>query len=59
MPAFKTCLNRRLTPREAVWVVVGVAALAAVGFYGYKIVAAKVLESKVEAALPKVRAALP
>jgi hypothetical protein len=54
MSGLKKCLSRRLTAREAVGAVVLIAALSAAGYYGYRFVAARILEAKVEAALPEV-----
>jgi hypothetical protein len=54
MTGLNTYLNRRLSAREAVGIVVLLGALAAAGYYGYRFVAAKMLEAKVEAALPTV-----
>src|SRR5215471_8906583 len=50
----KAYLSRRLTAREAVGVIVLIAALAAAAYHSYKFVAARILEAKVEAALPTV-----
>jgi hypothetical protein len=54
MTVLKAYLNPRLTARGAIGVVVLMAALAALGYYGYKFVAAQFLQAKVEAALPSV-----
>jgi hypothetical protein len=54
MSGLKTLLNRRLTVRDAVGLFAVLAALAVTGYYGYQFVAAKMLEAKVEAALPVV-----
>ncbi len=47
-------LNRRLTWRESALVVVVLAALAALGYGGYKFTLARVLDARVNAAIPKV-----
>jgi len=54
MSGLKTSLNRRLTARDAVGFIALIAALAVAAYYGYQFVAAKMLESTVEAALPEV-----
>jgi hypothetical protein len=54
MSGLKTSLNRRLTIRDGVGVIALIAALAVTGYYGYQFVAAKLLEAKVESALPEV-----
>src|SRR5262245_42968695 len=54
MSGLKTSLNRRLTARDAVGFIALLAALTVAGYYGYQFVVAKMLEAKVEAALPIV-----
>jgi hypothetical protein len=54
MPDIKKYLNRPLKAREAAIVLLIAAALAGGGYASYKFAAAKVLESKVNAAMPGV-----
>jgi hypothetical protein len=52
MSEVKTILNRRLTGREAAAVIAIVAVLAAAGYLGWQTISARILEAKVNAALP-------
>lgn len=54
MPEMKALLKRRLTPREAVVIVLALAALGGAVYWAYEFTAAKILEGKVNAAWPKV-----
>ncbi len=56
MPALKSCLSRRLTARETVTVVLAVVVLGAIGYAGYRWIAARRLEEQVTAAFPAFRA---
>ena len=51
-------LNRRLTLRQAVTVVIVIAALGGAGYAGYTFVAARVLQRRVDASFPLVSAAI-
>jgi len=54
MIPLKQYFNRRLTTRETVVVTALVAVLAGLGYLGYQFAAARLLEARVDAALPKV-----
>lgn len=58
MIRIKQYFNRRLTGRETVVIVAAVAMLAGLGYLAYVFIVAKVLEARVNAALPKVCAAI-
>jgi hypothetical protein len=58
VPALKHYLSRRLTGRETAAVIATVTVLAGLGYLAYNFIAAKVLEARVSAALPKVCASL-
>lgn len=54
MAEMRALLKRRLTPREAVIIVVVLAALAGAGYWAYQFIAAKLIEAKIDDAFPKV-----
>jgi hypothetical protein len=54
MRPIKEYLNRRLTGREIVIVIVTLAMLGGLGYEAYQFIAAKMLEAQVNAAMPKV-----
>ncbi len=58
MPNVKRLLNRRLGFPEAAAIVVALAIVAGLGYLGYGLLAARLLERRVRAALPRLRAEL-
>lgn len=58
MPRLKQYFNRRLTALEAIIIIAVVAILGVLGYLGYQFTTAKLLEARVDAALPKVRDAI-
>jgi hypothetical protein len=54
MSGLRQCFNRRLTPVESVLVVLLVGFIGAVGYFLYNFTVARILEARVNAALPKV-----
>lgn len=54
MPSLREYLHRRLTPREAIGVVIIIAAIAGLGYWAYDFARAKMLEARVNAAIPLV-----
>ncbi len=58
MPTLKEYFNRRLTRRETVIIIVILAALAGVGYASWQFIAEKILEARVNAAMPTVLEAI-
>lgn len=58
MAPLKQYFNRRLTPRDTIVVIAFVALLGGLGYLGYQFTTAKILEAKINAALPKVSNAI-
>ncbi len=58
MGELRQYFSRRLTARETAMVVVAVVMVAGLGYWGYELVSAKVLEARVKAAMPRVCAAV-
>jgi hypothetical protein len=56
MPSLKQYFNRRLSARETIAVVAILALLAGLGYVAYQFITAKLLEARVNEAVPKVRA---
>lgn len=54
MLRLKQYFNRRLTGRETVAIILVVAMLAGLGYLGYEFITAKLLEARVNAAIPTV-----
>jgi hypothetical protein len=54
MAGIKSLFNHRLTPLQCVIVVVAIAGLGGLGYFSFQAISAKILESKVNAELPKV-----